>query len=200
MTKSKGSLLSPEEQALCEKVSGSGKSLHSQRAQALLAVNEGVTQVNAAELSGLTMGQVRYCIQRFRQIRAALFETQGESKDTNRLTESESEIEDSTKPLKKPGDKKKKDKKKTKKKGKKKDQKGKDKKGKDKKNKKDKDKKKGKKKDKNKDNKRKVKSDKKSKKDKKVKAKKSRKNKKSKNAKKKEAASTAKKKSGKSKK
>ena len=46
----------------------------SPRAAALLALNQGATQSQAAEKSGLSLGQVRYCVRRFRSVGMAMFE------------------------------------------------------------------------------------------------------------------------------
>lgn len=64
--------LSPQERAACQLLS-TGKAPHSQRASALLALDQGVTQAQAAENTGLTLGQVRYWLGRFREVRLAIF-------------------------------------------------------------------------------------------------------------------------------
>jgi hypothetical protein len=46
---------------------------HSWRAQALLAIDEGETQTEAGRQAGLTQGQVRYWLARFRKHRIAIF-------------------------------------------------------------------------------------------------------------------------------
>ena len=46
------------------------------RANALLALNNGKTQQQAADDSGLSIGQVRYCLRRFRTVSLAIFETE----------------------------------------------------------------------------------------------------------------------------
>jgi DNA-directed RNA polymerase specialized sigma24 family protein len=56
---SQADLLSPQERAVCEGVA-SGDAPHGQRALALLSLDEGVTQAEAAERAGLTAGQVQY--------------------------------------------------------------------------------------------------------------------------------------------
>ncbi|MGD9092523.1 MAG: helix-turn-helix domain-containing protein [Anaerolineales bacterium] len=61
-----GKLLSPEERQACELIS-SGEGLSSQRAQALLAIDEGATQAAAGEGAGLTSGQVKYWLAQFRK-------------------------------------------------------------------------------------------------------------------------------------
>jgi outer membrane biosynthesis protein TonB len=60
--------LKPREVTVCKQLAVSD-SADSQRAVALLAVHEGETQVSAAEVSGLSIGQVRYIIKRFRELR-----------------------------------------------------------------------------------------------------------------------------------
>ena len=46
------------------------------RAQALLALDQGCTQQQAAEKSGLSLGQVRYCLRRFRAVSLDIFGTE----------------------------------------------------------------------------------------------------------------------------
>jgi hypothetical protein len=65
-------LLTPEERAACLEIT-SGEGPHSQRATALLALDEGSTQMQAAGQAGLTKGQVRYWLGKFRQERLAIF-------------------------------------------------------------------------------------------------------------------------------
>jgi hypothetical protein len=65
-------LLTSEERAACEGFA-SGDPPHSQRAIALLALDNGATQAQAAGQAGLTKGQVRYWLDRFRQERLAIF-------------------------------------------------------------------------------------------------------------------------------
>ena len=45
------------------------------RAKALLALDQGNTQQQAAEQSGLSLGQVRYCLRRFRTVALDIFDT-----------------------------------------------------------------------------------------------------------------------------
>jgi hypothetical protein len=80
-------LLTPEERAACQEISMGGTP-HSQRATALLALDEGATQIQAAEQAGLTKGQVRYWLGKFRQERLAIFP---EELLTGPQTEQESE-------------------------------------------------------------------------------------------------------------
>jgi hypothetical protein len=65
-------LLTPEEREACGRVAA-GCAPHSQRALALMALDQGVTQAEAGELSGLTKGQVRYWRDRFRDNRLGIF-------------------------------------------------------------------------------------------------------------------------------
>ncbi len=57
-------LLSSKEKSFCTKIS-SQNTLHGKRAKALLALNEGKTQIAAGEQSGLSFGQVKYILRRF---------------------------------------------------------------------------------------------------------------------------------------
>jgi transposase-like protein len=65
-------LLTPEEREICGRVATTDAP-HSQRALALMALDQGVTQAEAAQLSGLTTGQVRYWRDSFRQKRLGIF-------------------------------------------------------------------------------------------------------------------------------
>jgi transposase-like protein len=76
-----GKLLSPEERAVCERVAA-GEAPWSQRAQALLALDEGDTQVGAGGRAGLTHGQVRYWLDRFRQDGLSIFPESEEAEAT----------------------------------------------------------------------------------------------------------------------
>lgn len=66
-------LLTAEERDACQKVAASGAGLASQRATALLAINQGATRAQAFEQTGLTSGQIGYLLRAFRQKRLALF-------------------------------------------------------------------------------------------------------------------------------
>jgi len=66
------SLLLPEERKVCIKMA-QGDAPHNHRALALIALDQGVTQADASELSGLTIGQVRYWRDKFRQQRLKIF-------------------------------------------------------------------------------------------------------------------------------
>lgn len=65
-------LLTSLEQATCQQVA-SRQAPHSQRALALLALNEKCTQAQAAEQAGLSPGQVKYWVARFRKLRLGIF-------------------------------------------------------------------------------------------------------------------------------
>jgi DNA-directed RNA polymerase specialized sigma24 family protein len=65
-------LLTVQERQACEQIAA-GNAPHSQRAQALLALDEGVTQSEAGSRAALTVGQVRYWLGRFRQRRLEIF-------------------------------------------------------------------------------------------------------------------------------
>ncbi|MEA3337243.1 MAG: helix-turn-helix domain-containing protein [Chloroflexota bacterium] len=65
-------LLSQKERAACLRIA-EGASPHAQRAQALLAIDEGVSQPAAAQRTGQTLGQVRYWLGRFRKERLVIF-------------------------------------------------------------------------------------------------------------------------------
>jgi hypothetical protein len=67
-----GNLLTPEEKRACKQIV-MGEAPHRQHAQALLAIDAGYTQSEAAMKSGLTKGQVRYWLAKFRQIRLEIF-------------------------------------------------------------------------------------------------------------------------------
>jgi hypothetical protein len=71
----KSRLLSPQEREAFKMIS-TGNDLHGQRALALLAIDEGATQEQAAQRSGLTAGQVKYWLGKFRQVRMAIFPEQ----------------------------------------------------------------------------------------------------------------------------
>lgn len=70
-----GKLLSSQEREAFKMIS-TGKDLHGQRALALLAVDEGATQEEAAQRAGLTTGQVKYWLGKFRRVRLDIFPEQ----------------------------------------------------------------------------------------------------------------------------
>ena len=65
-------LLSTKEQAVCENLK-SQSALEGKRARALLALNDGDTQVIAAKKSGLSYGQVKYLLTAFRKKGLSVF-------------------------------------------------------------------------------------------------------------------------------
>jgi hypothetical protein len=50
-----------------------GDTIHSQRAKALIAIHNGATQAQAGKETGLTRGQVRYWLEKFRDQRLDIF-------------------------------------------------------------------------------------------------------------------------------
>lgn len=67
------SLMTPDERTACEQIAAAGESPHSLRAQALLILDTGASQEDAATQSGLTPNQVRYWLGRFRNHRLTIF-------------------------------------------------------------------------------------------------------------------------------
>lgn len=67
-----GKLLSEQERVAFRMIS-TGNDLHGQRAIALLAIDQGATQAEAAQQAGLTRGQVKYWLEKFRQVRLQIF-------------------------------------------------------------------------------------------------------------------------------
>jgi hypothetical protein len=70
-----GRLLSDQEREAFKMIA-TGNDLHGQRAIALLAIDDGATQAQAAQQSGLTAGQVKYWLGKFRQVRMEIFPEQ----------------------------------------------------------------------------------------------------------------------------
>ncbi len=68
------SLLTPQQRKACQTQSNQ-PAPNGLRAKALLALDKGSTQLQAADESGLSLGQVRYCLRRFRSVGLALFDT-----------------------------------------------------------------------------------------------------------------------------
>lgn len=97
---SESNLLTSQELAICEQIA-TGQAPHSQRALALLALNQKKTQAQAAEQTGLSKGQVKYWVARFRKLGLAIFpDTRPDELDTEAkealvepLTETEEEPE-----------------------------------------------------------------------------------------------------------
>ncbi|BCL62911.1 hypothetical protein DGMP_36040 [Desulfomarina profundi] len=143
MATTTGNLLNQKERESCEYITKLNIGLFSRRAKALLLLDDGHTQVKSAELSKLTIGQLRYLLVLFKEKRMDLFPGHTlPATSTEEPSSQTSQPENTTVKKKK---KKKKDGKKNKKKKKEKEEKKKKKKGK-KKNKKKKKEKKGKKK------------------------------------------------------
>ena len=70
-----GKLLSAQERVAFRMIS-TGNDLHGQRAIALLAIDEGASQEQAAQRAGLTAGQVKYWLGKFRRVRMEIFPEQ----------------------------------------------------------------------------------------------------------------------------
>jgi len=66
-------LLSKKERVVCEDLAAMEIVLISQRAQALLLLDEGLTHAEAAHETGLSIGQVRYALRTFKSKGLALF-------------------------------------------------------------------------------------------------------------------------------
>ena len=69
---SNNTFLTTQEQDFCVQAA-KGEAPYSQRALALLALNDGNTQSQAAEKTGLSVGQVRYWVARFRKQSLGIF-------------------------------------------------------------------------------------------------------------------------------
>jgi outer membrane biosynthesis protein TonB len=112
----KQALLKSRDKTICEKLS-SQRTLEGKRAKALLALNDGDTQVIAANKSGLTYGQVKYLLSVFRKQGMSIFPEQDyekarkTSKKSPQLKGQKSKIKDEDKDKKKKKDKKNKKKK-----------------------------------------------------------------------------------------
>lgn len=66
-------LLSDTERDECNRVAQLKLKPHSQRADALLMIESGLTHREAGAKTGLSMGQVRYALNRFRKLGPAMF-------------------------------------------------------------------------------------------------------------------------------
>ena len=73
MATTKGKLLTRQERELCEKIAELNIVLVSRRAKALLMLDDGHTQAKSAELSSLTVGQLRYLLILFKKHGTDLF-------------------------------------------------------------------------------------------------------------------------------
>jgi hypothetical protein len=65
-------LLTSEEHAACQQIAAR-EAPHSQRAAALLALHDNNTQARAAEKAGLSIGQVKYWLYKFRKQHLSIF-------------------------------------------------------------------------------------------------------------------------------
>jgi hypothetical protein len=120
-TVQEGALLSEQERVAFKMIS-TGNDLHGQRAVALLAIDGGASQAEAARQAGLTPGQVKYWLGKFRQVRMEIFPTEVINTEQASSETAESASADKAIKTKKPKgkkDKKKSGKKKKTKKGKK---------------------------------------------------------------------------------
>ena len=66
-------LLSDTERAECKRIAQTESGLHSRRASALLMIDDGATHREAGTKMGLSIGQVRYALNRFRKLGLAIF-------------------------------------------------------------------------------------------------------------------------------
>jgi hypothetical protein len=73
MATTMGKLLNQKERESCEYITKLNIGLFSRRAKALLLLDDGHTQVKSAELSKLTIGQLRYLLVLFKEKRMDLF-------------------------------------------------------------------------------------------------------------------------------
>jgi hypothetical protein len=91
-------LLTLKERAICEQIT-THKAPHSQRALALLALDEKRTQALAAEQAGLSAGQVKYLAAQFRKLRMGVFPTAllEDLSEINDESRTDSEKKESTK-------------------------------------------------------------------------------------------------------
>lgn len=70
---SAGQLLSPANQVVCTRLSSSNTPDVCQRAAALILLDQGSTQAETSEKSGLSIGQIRYLVRRFKEKGMELF-------------------------------------------------------------------------------------------------------------------------------
>ncbi len=66
-------LLSDLQRVECSRIEQSGDTLHGRRAAALLLIDGGATHRETSTKTGLTIGQVRYVLNRFRKLGMAVF-------------------------------------------------------------------------------------------------------------------------------
>jgi hypothetical protein len=79
-----GILLTAEERTACIQLAEE-EGADGQRAKALLAIDDGITHLEAAEQAGLTEGQVRYFLGKFRKERLAAFDSYAAAAETTPL-------------------------------------------------------------------------------------------------------------------
>lgn len=78
---SQPSLLSSTQRTFCQ-ARADQPAPEGPRARALLALDQGSTQQQAADQSGLSLGQVRYCLRRFRAVALAMFDADSPASTT----------------------------------------------------------------------------------------------------------------------
>ena len=100
-TVQEGALLSEQERVAFKMIS-TGNDLHGQRAVALLAIDGGASQAEAARQAGLTPGQVKYWLGKFRQVRMKIFPTEVLKTEQAASEPAESASADKAKESKKP--------------------------------------------------------------------------------------------------
>jgi glutamyl endopeptidase len=89
------SLMTPSERKACKKVASTGDKPHSQRAKALLVVDAGKSEAEAATQSDLTPKKVKYWLGRFRSRRETIFPDSLLKTETPLITEMEVATSDS---------------------------------------------------------------------------------------------------------
>ena len=68
-----GSFLSPKEKKTITEIASKDSTLSGKRARTLLLIDEGETHVGAADKTGLTLGQARYALVRFKKLGLSMF-------------------------------------------------------------------------------------------------------------------------------
>ena len=68
-----GSFLSPEEKKILTEIASKDSTLAGKRAHALLLIDKGETHTGTAGKTGLTLGQLRYALVRFKKLGIAMF-------------------------------------------------------------------------------------------------------------------------------
>ncbi|HDR04404.1 MAG TPA: helix-turn-helix domain-containing protein, partial [Candidatus Marinimicrobia bacterium] len=72
--------LNADELDICQKISADEQNLHQKRAIALLALDDGKSRSEAASISGLSPGQVKYLSAKFLKNRIAILSSSGSIK------------------------------------------------------------------------------------------------------------------------